>query len=67
MKYLRKVNCASLKIKATFEDQANALRLFTKLKDSGYHDSELLDYWVKDADEVKTNDSEFNKIMKKVK
>ena len=67
MKYLRKVNCISLKIKVIFEDQAHALRLFTKLKDSGYHDSELLDYWVEESANIKTDDKEFAKIFKKIK
>jgi hypothetical protein len=67
MRYLRKINCLSLKIKVIFEDQSYVLRLFTKLKNLGYHDAEILDYKTDDSDAVNLNDNQFEKILKKIK
>lgn len=66
MQYLRKVNCPSLQIEATFNDQAYALELFTKLKNLGYHDSEILDHFVEEDKEVETDETSFSFLMDKV-
>ena len=63
MNYLRKVICKELKINATFADQSYALRLFTKLYDKGFK-VQLEDFFTKES--VKTDDKNFEKLLKKV-
>jgi hypothetical protein len=48
-------------------DQANALRLFSLLKDKGYHDSVLLDFFVEKTINVKLSDKYIEKLLAKVK
>ena len=66
MKYLRKVTCPKLKIKAIFDDQSHALRLFTALYDKGYPVT-LEDYFVPEEEEIKLDDKSFSKLMAKIK
>lgn len=66
MRYLRKVNCPSLGIKVALEDQAYALRLYNKLRKLGYHDAEILDFFVDEEKKVDTDDHDFHNLMIKV-
>ena len=65
--YYRKITCPSLKIAVVLSDQAYALRLFSLLKDKGYHDSVLLDFFVEKTANVKLSDKHIEKLLAKVK
>lgn len=67
MRYYRRVVCEELKINALFDDQAKALRLFTKLYDGGYPQTKLEDYFPPAELEVSLDDNNFKKLLKQIK
>lgn len=67
LEYYRKITCPSLKIDVILEDQANALRLFTLMKNKGYHDAQLFDFFSDGTKKVKSSDEKIEKLLAKVK
>lgn len=66
MLYLRKVTCAELNIAVVFDNQAYALKLFTKLYDGGYPRVQLEDHFVDEYVLTKTNDADFEEILNSI-